>query len=211
MKRAYTVDDVLSKKFSEVPFEGEWYESCGRPERGGQTWCIWGASKMGKTTFAMMFGKMLTKYGKVTYDSIEEGFCKSVKTAYLRVKMKDVRGKFDLLDKEEIPELITRLQKRRSSPFIFIDSTQFAEMSFKDYKQLKLMFPDKTFIYMSHQKGNRPDGSVAERILRDASLSFHIEGFKAFVTSRYHDENTTGAPIIINQKLADKYHGLENI
>ena len=211
MARALTVNDVLNKKFKKLDFDGKWKDACGCPQRGGQTWFIQGGSKMGKTTFAMMFGKMLTQYGKVIYDSIEEGFCDSVKTAYRRVKMREVNGKFLLLDREEIPDLITRLNKRNPPSFVFIDSVQFAEMTFSQYKQLKWSFPDITFIYISHVKGNLPDGSVALRIYRDAALSWLVQGFKSFPTSRYSDDTTTGAPIIINQDLADKYWGLKNI
>lgn len=211
MGRAYTVDNVYDKKFTELPFEGEWYHACGNPERGGQTWFISGATKMGKTTFAMMLGKMLTKFGRVGYDSIEEGFCQSIKTAYKRVGMKDVKRKFLLYDKEEIPELIERLLKRSQPDFIFIDSIQFAEMTFNDYKQLKLLFPDKTFIYISHVEGKHPEGAVAKRIKKDAAMSFFVEGFKAIPTSRYHDKNTNREPIVINQELADQYWGLKNI
>lgn len=217
-KRAITVDDVLKKQFNELPFEGMWHEACGLPEHGGQTWMIWGGSKMGKTTFAMAFGKMLTRFGKVAYDSIEEGFCKSVRTAYKRAGMKDVKGKFLLLDKEELPELMERLRKRNPPQFIFIDSVQFAEMTFAQYKQLKLLTAPGAsskkglnIIYISHIEGRLPEGSVAKRILKDASMSFFIEGFKAIPTSRYHDETSTGDPIIINQEKADKYWGLKNI
>lgn len=214
MGRALTVENVLNAKFKELAFTGEWEQACGLPELGGNTWFIYGDSKMGKTTFAMMFGKMLTQFGKVIYDSIEEGLSKSVKMAYKRVNMKEVNGQFHLLDKEELQDnehekgLITRLQKRKSPPFIFIDSIQFAEMTFADYKRLKLMFPDKNIIYISHVKGRKPDGSVAMRIWRDASLSFYIEGFKAFPTSRYGSDQN---PLIINQELADKYWGLKNL
>lgn len=212
MGRALTVDNVLNAKFKELAFTGEWEQACGLPELGGNTWFIYGDSKMGKTTFAMMFGKMLTQFGRVVYDSIEEGLSKSVKMAYKRVDMREVNGKFLLLDKEPLQDtedetgLITRLHRRKSPHFVFIDSIQFAEMTFKDYKQLKRSFPDKNIIYISHVQGRKPDGSVAQRIFRDASMSFYVEGFRAFPTSRYGSDQKY---IEISPDLADKYWGLK--
>ena len=208
MSRAYTVDNVLQKKFIELEFEGKWEDACGKPEKGGQTWFIYGDSKMGKTSFAMQFGKMLTAFGRVAYDSIEEGFCKRIRNAYVRAELKQVKKRFLLFDREEIPELIERLQKRNSPDFVFIDSIQFAEMTFNDYKRLKWQFPNKNFIYISHVIGKKPDGAVAMKIFRDASMSFRVEGFKAFPTSRYGGNQKA---IVINQELAEAYWGLHEL
>ena len=51
-----------------------------------------------------------------------------------------------------------------------------------------MRFPDKLFIYISHIKGNDPDGTAAIAIKRDANVVFKIEGFRAFTTSRYGGE-----------------------
>lgn len=213
MSRALTVENVLDKKFPVFQFEGHWFRACGNPQRGGQTWFISGDTKMGKTTFALMLGKMLTKFGKVDYDTIEEGFCESIKTAYKRVGMEEVKGKFLLLDRVEIPELIERMQRRKSSSFYFIDSVQFAGLTLKEYLRLKWLSNElgKTIIYLSHIEGKKPQGTVAQMIKKDAALSWFIEGFTAIPTSRYHSEKTTGESIIINQDLADKYWGLKNL
>jgi hypothetical protein len=204
MGRAFSVSNVLDAKFKVLSFTGDWLKAVGCPERSG-TWFIQGDIKNGKTSFAMMLAKYLTNFGRVAYDSVEEGLCKSIQDAYVRLNIKEVAGKFILLDKEEMPELTARLEKHKSPDFIFIDTVQFMDIKFADYKKLKKAFPDKVFIYLSHMDGGKPVGATALKIHRDASLAFRVEGFKAFPIGRYGG----GEPITVCEKLANEYWGLK--
>lgn len=203
MRRAYSVNNVLSAKFDVLKFEGVWREAIGCPELTG-TWIIYGDVKNGKTSFAMQLARYLTKFERVAYNSVEEGLSLSISQAYRRNNLKDVSGRFLLLNKETVDELVTRLNQRRSPGIVVIDSAQFWELTFKDYKRLKEAFPDKLFIYVSHCTGRQPEGKVAQRIYKDANVVFRIEGFKAFPVSRYGG----GREIIINSERASAYWGL---
>ncbi|MFV0507468.1 MAG: hypothetical protein ACK5L5_12340 [Bacteroidales bacterium] len=206
MGRALSVDNVLTSKFNMLDFDGKWKDAVGTPERTG-TWFIQAPPKSGKTTLAMLISKYLTKFGKVNYNSIEEGKSKTMQDAIIRADMKDVGRSFMLLDKEELDEMQTRLDARKSAQFVVIDSIQFMELKFSDYKMLKKRYPDKIFIYISHMKGTSPDGSVANKVFRDAGVTFRLEGFVAFPTSRYGG----GKPIIVYEEGALKYWGLEQV
>ncbi|KAA6312942.1 hypothetical protein EZS27_036205, partial [termite gut metagenome] len=59
MARAYSVKNVLDSEFETLAFEGIWNEAVGLPELSG-SWIIYGTTKNGKTTFAMMLAKYLT-------------------------------------------------------------------------------------------------------------------------------------------------------
>ena len=203
MKRAFSVANVLDAKFNLLDFEGKWLEAIGRPELTG-TWFIGGYIKNGKTSLAFQLSKYLTQFERVAYNSVEEGLSATIQDVYKREKMVDVHGKFILLDKEPQAELIERLKKHKSPNIVVIDSVQFWEMKFSEYKQFKEMFPNKLFIYLSHLDGKKPAGSVAQKIWRDANVAMIIEGFKAFPTSRYGG----GKEIIINQERADAYWGI---
>ena len=87
---------------------------------------------------------------------------------------------------------------------IFIDSVQFLDMKFSQYKELKARYPQKLFVYISHVNGTQPEGQVAKRIWRDANVIFRVEGFRAFPTSRYGG----GAHIDIWKERAEAYHGV---
>lgn len=204
MKRAYSVDNVLNAKFNTLDFDGEWEEAIGSPELSG-TWIVFGDIKNGKTSFTMQLTKYLTKFERVAYNSVEEGLSLSVKSAYKRNGLKEVSGKFILLDKESVDELIERLQRRKSPNVVVVDTVQFWELSFADYKRIKASFPNKLFIYISHTEGRIPDGSVAKKIWRDANVAIRIDGFVAFPKSRYGG----GAPYVIWEEEAKKVWGLK--
>lgn len=204
MKRALSITNVFDAKFNTLDFTGEWLAAVGRPELSG-TWFIYGPPKHGKTSFAMMLAKYLTNFGRGAYDSVEEGLSLSIRMAMERVEMNEVGNRMVLLDKMEVGALRKWLRKRNSPDFVVIDSVQFAEMRFSEYKSLKEEFPGKLFIYISHVEGKQPDGQVAKRIWRDANVAFRIEGFRAFPVGRYGG----GEPITISEDLADGYWGLE--
>lgn len=206
MSRALSVDNVLNAKFNTLKFDGIWYEAIGNPELSG-SWFIKAPTKHGKTSLAMQLAKYLTKFGRVGYNSVEEGVSLSIQEAYNRVNMKEVAPKVLLLDKETVPELIVRLDKPKSPQIVFIDTVQFWDLKFSEYKELKSRYPHKLFIYISHQDGRNPDGHVAKRIWRDANVIFEVEGFKAFVTGRYG--GNPDAEIIINEERAARYWGLK--
>lgn len=202
MKRALSVNNVIDAKFRTMPFGGEWLAGIGSPELSG-SWIIYGAPKNGKTSCAMKLAKYLTRFGKVAYNSVEEGLKLSLKNAIIRANMHEVARRFKLLDQENVEEMIERLQKQKSPDIIFIDSVQFLELKFSEYKHLKELFPNKLFIYISHIEGKQPDGQVARRIWRDANVAIRVEGFKAFPVSRYGG----GDPVVISPERALEYWG----
>lgn len=73
-RNAKGVREVLNMKFEILPFEGAWYDAFGIPERRG-VWFIWGNTGNGKTSFVMQLCKELCRFGRVAYDSLEEGAC----------------------------------------------------------------------------------------------------------------------------------------
>lgn len=204
MGQALSISKVLNAKFHTLEVDGEWSAAIGQPELTG-SWMIYGAPKNGKTTFAMMLAKYLSKFVRVAYDSVEEGLSQSVQMAMERVGMKEVSGRVVLLDKEPIADLVKRLHRQKSPDVVIIDSVQFLDPSFSEYKKLKTAFPDKLFVYVSHVSGRQPEGQVAKRIWRDANVYFRIEGYRAFPVSRYGG----GGTIDIWVERAAEYWALE--
>lgn len=208
MSRAISNINVLAARFEVAEFSSEWLASFGRPELRG-TWIIWGDSGSGKTTFTLMLCKYLANFGRVAYNSLEQGLSLSLQKAWERVGMIEAGNSVILLNKEELPELRARLNKRKSPEIIVIDSLQYLDQfTWKKFKDLKRDYPDKLFIFISQvdKAGNLAD-KLAVRIRFDADIKIKVEGFKAFVTTRYEDseKGEGGADFIIWEQGAAEY------
>ena len=202
-KRAISAAALARKKFIEMPLEGNWQRLIGCPERTG-SWFVFGESGQGKTSFLMMLAKELTRFGKVAYNSLEEGARSSMQELLADVNMKAVGNRFVLLDREPIDELNQRLLKQRSSDIIIIDSVQYSFLDTRGYKRLIDAHPRKLFIFNSHAEGKRPIGRTARSIEFDADVKIHVEGFKAFCRSR-HSRGIVPAPFVIWEAGAANY------
>ena len=202
LKRAYSVDDLYKMVFKTLAFEGEWLDLIGEPELTG-CWIIKGDSGNGKTTFNLQLAKYLTNFGKVAYNTIEEGARATFQRAFKKVNMKPCKGKLIVLHKEGYEELLARLRKPKSPNIIFIDSVQYFDADKRRIKAMINEFPNKLFIFISHVEGsnNKPTGSTAKAVMYDADVKITVEGFKAFPISRYGGT----VPYVIWKEGADDY------
>lgn len=199
------MNNILNKKRNLMQFDNEWLDAFGKPELTG-AWLIWGGSGSGKTTFTMMLCKYLTKFGRVAYDSMEEGDGESIKLALVRVNMASVAHNFILLVNEPIEELKVRLRKRKAPKIVVIDSLQYSELTYKAYKELREEFNNTLFVIISHAEGREPEGKIGKKVRYDAFVKIRVDGYRAFVKSRYGG----GKPIDIWPEEAGKYHGFES-
>jgi hypothetical protein len=181
--RALSVDNLLKSKFRDIHFSGRWETLLGEPELAG-SWIVWGGSSCGKTAFALQLAKELCRFGRVVYNSLEEGKSKSFKMSVIREKMYDVSKRIVFLDKEPIPELLERLRRNKSPEIVIIDTLQYADMKLPDYISIKREFPRKLFIWISHEKGGEPDGRLAEKVRYDADVKIRVNMYRAFSVTR---------------------------
>jgi hypothetical protein len=203
INRAYSVSNVLSKKFHELDFSGEWEETLGKPDKAFSA-IIWGGSGEGKTEVAIKLAKYLTTFGKVAYDSLEQGLSSTIRDALLRNHMDTCGNSFILLDREPFDELIIRMSKPKSPDFLFIDSVQYTRINKAQYYQLKelMLKKGKGIIWISQAKGKEPKGALADDIRYDVDLKLSVEGFKLFPDGRL---NGGGEPFVIWAQKASKY------
>lgn len=202
MARALSISELYNTKHSLAEFQDEWLGAFGKPELKG-AWLIWGESGSGKTTFVAMLCKYLTRFGRVAYNSLEEGNSETLKLAFKRVKMEEVKNHIVVLDQESIEELKLRLRKPKAPKIVVIDSIQYADLTYKEYKQLKCDFPDKLFILISHAEGRQPEGRIAKKIRFDVPVKITVAGYRAFFVSRFGGGN----PITVWEEGAKNYHG----
>lgn len=202
LHRAYSPTDILRMHIPSLEFTGDWEASLGKPAKCG-VWIIWGRPGNGKTSFVMQLSKYLCRFGKVIYDSLEEGTGLSVQKSMSRHGMDEVSRSFILLDREPLEQLSGRLAKRKSPDIIIVDSLQYSGLTYTSYKRLKEDFPNKLFIFVSHAEGARPAGRVGRSVEYDADIKILVEGFRASCKSRFMDK--PGVPYTIWEEGAVKY------
>jgi hypothetical protein len=203
INRAYSVSNVLSKKFNPLDFSGEWEETLGKPDKAFSA-IIWGGTTNGKTEAAMKLAKYLTNFGKVAYDSLEQGLSSTIQKALIRNHMETCGNSFMLLDREPFDDLIIRMSKPKAPDFLFVDSVQYTRINKAQYYQLKelMLKKGKGIIWISQAKGSLPKGALADDIMFDVELKLWVEGFKLFPDGRL---NGGGEPFVIWAQRAARY------
>jgi len=177
IKKAISVTNLLRYNPRTMDFKGKWYDSFGRPGLGG-CWIIWGASGNGKTRFALQLAKYLTNFGRVVYDSLEEGLSLSFKRAVIESGMVSTKNRFTMLDKEPVEELEKRLKTRRSADIVIIDSLQYSGLNKDTAKKLVDSYRNKLFVFISHAEGANPSGRTAKSVRFHADVKLRVEGFR---------------------------------
>ncbi|MDM1073815.1 hypothetical protein HX001_15100 [Empedobacter brevis] len=203
IKRAYSISNITTKKFSPLKFENEFFDSLGNPDKAFSA-IIWGNSSNGKTSFAIQLAKYLTKFGTVAYNSLEEGLSHTMQMTIERTFMEDCENSFILLDREPFDQMVERMNKHKSPQFLIIDSVQYTRINKNQYYKLKELMQDKGkgIIWVSQAKGKEPKGALADDIRYDVDLKLWIEGYKMFPSGRL---NGGGKPYTIWAEKAAKY------
>ena len=207
MARAYSNANIRSARFKVADFGGAWRDSIGMPVLRG-TWLIYGGSGSGKTSFCLQLAKYLSQFGRVLYNSLEQGLSPTMQSAWIAGGMEEAGRRVKLLDREGYDELFERLAKRQSPEIIIIDSINYLRgLRLSDYQLLSQRYRKKLFIVVAHEKGGEPKGALAQAIRYDADVKIRVEGYRAMVTSRYATSEVGGQDYIIWDKGAEGYWG----
>lgn len=185
-----SIRNIEDAKFRYIHFDGEWYQAFGTPERSG-CWIIYGKSGQGKTHFSLLLARKLDELGmRVLFISLEMGALHhdfqaelalaGIHSATSRIQVSE--------DCENIKDLESEINKQRSADVVFIDSVQYFEKQCKvkaeDVIDIRMRYPKKMFVFVSHVDGKEVEGKMAYDVKRDAFRRICIEGFKASHISR---------------------------
>lgn len=167
----------------------EWLKAIGEAE-DTFTAIVWGNSGNGKTSFVMQLLKMLSPLGYILYVGYEEGHGASFKKAVERSGLQG--ASMGVLDGADYDEIVRRIKRKRGPKIVVFDSWQYSGLSYEQYKALKEAFvfgkkPNrrKILIFISHADGRQPNGTSAKRLMYDANIKVHVEGFIARIVSRF--------------------------
>lgn len=200
MARTLSAKQVLTIKFDTVRLGGGWDECVGEIEITG-IWFIWGNSGNGKTSAVVSLCKELSAFGKVLYNSREEGVSLTMQNTLRRYGMGELGSRFQLANMS-LQELDEKISQQRSPKFIVLDSFQFMGLSYKEFRAFCEKHKNKLLIFVSRTRGRQPEGRAAISAMYDASCKIWVEGYKAFSKGRF--VGTTGE-ITIWDEGAKKY------
>ncbi len=185
LKKATGVSDFMAMKFDDYPFADQWADAFGQPEKNFKM-IIYGPEKNGKTDFCLKLCKYLAQWGKVYYNSHEEGKSKTLKDAFIRNTMQDVAGRVMLLHKEPFTDLMQRLAMKGSPRFLVIDSLDYMEITEKQYKTLVSTFPRKSIIMLSWEDTKqKPLRDASKKIAKRVDIVAYVKGGIVYPTSRF--------------------------
>ena len=184
LNRALSVSDVYMLERATYRLSERWHEAFGEIDRTG-VWLIWGKSGSGKTSFVLELCKELARFGRVAYDSLEEGDSLTMKNAFIRAGMMDVARRVVLLNRESMADLHERLSRPKSPDSVVIDSFQYTRMRYAEYQRFKEAHADKLIIFVSHATGDKPKGQAADAVMYDATQKILVKGYVAISKGRF--------------------------
>lgn len=191
---------VVNSKRIIYDFDGLFKDSFGNPERMAK-WFITGPSFSGKSSFLFILSEYLCRFGKVYYNSLEEGNSQTVSDKIVRHGLDKQMGKFYLLPKVSANDFKEKMLKKRSASFGIIDSVQHAEINRRTYLDITdaLCIPrrGKSLLFVNHWVKN----DLTKFIKHDCDIKIEVIGFVANVESRYGGNK----PFIIWEEGAKRY------
>lgn len=186
MARTLSAKQVLTIKFDTVRLGGGWDECVGEIETTG-VWFIWGNSGNGKTSAVVSLCRELSNFGKVLYNSREEGVSLTMQNTLRRYGMGELGGRFQL-SSMALDELDERLSQKRAPRFVVVDSFQFMGITYREFRAFCERHRNKLLIFVSRTRGRQPEGRAAVSAMYDASCKIWVEGYKAFSKGRFIGE-----------------------
>ena len=186
--KTWSLRTMENRRREYIPFEGEWYQAFGRPEKAG-CWIIYGKSGQGKTSFAMQLARELDELGmSVLFLSLEMGGSADFIEGLHEAGIRSAVSRIAFSDGCTVDELDEYLSRQRSPDAVFIDSVQYfvsqCGATSESIIRLRRKHPSKVFVFISHVDGREVEGKAAYDVKRDSFKRIYVDGFKATYTGR---------------------------
>lgn len=182
-----SANKLKEKKFVTLDFTEIWLDLFGLPERNFKL-LITGEAKSGKSTLMLRFADYLaTNFGKVMYNSHEEGHSKTFQD---RLKSNNISSdRLFIGHKITFEQMMDESFKRKYYHTIFIDSLQYMSLTYSQYKQLTAKYKNKSFCFISQVNG-RGKAKGGTDLLHAVDIKIHTKKGYARVQSRFTEEKT---------------------
>lgn len=205
--RSISIRNLYDKKYKTFKLEGLWAGVMGEPTRNG-IWIIYGNDKNGKTSFALRIANLLSQFEKVLYISAEEGTDKEFQNAAKRAGIAVNNKQINVAEYLTVEEIKDKIRHKKGANVVIIDNTTIYAEDFKGgvLKDLKNEFPNKLFIYLSHEDAGEPSNALGKLAKRLAKIIIHVQGLTADISGR-----CPGGTIAIDEQTAQLMWGVDVI
>lgn len=186
-RRALSIQNLIDYTPKTLGFTGRWLDAMGDPEPYG-SWIIWGASGNGKTRFAVQLVKYLMSFEglRIAYNGLEEGMNETYRRAIIDTGLQmEKQSRYVFWDGFDYEDMMERLKRKRSPNVVVIDSLQYLNITYDQYKELVRKYPKKLFIWISHESGTEPKGGTAQSIKYNSNIKIRVHNYYATIISRY--------------------------
>ena len=186
-RRALSIQNLIDYTPKTLGFTGRWLDAMGDPEPYG-SWIIWGASGNGKTRFAVQLVKYLMSFEglRIAYNGLEEGMSETYRRAIIDTGLQmEKQSRYVFWDGFDYEDMMERLKRKRSPNVVVIDSLQYLNITYDQYKELVRKYPKKLFIWISHESGTEPKGGTAQSIKYNSNIKIRVHNYYATILSRY--------------------------
>lgn len=186
-RRALSIQNLIDYTPKTLGFTGRWLDAMGDPEPYG-SWIIWGASGNGKTRFAVQLVKYLMSFDglRIAYNGLEEGMSETYRRAIIDTGLQmEKQSRYVFWDGFDYEDMMERLKRKRSPNVVVIDSLQYLNITYDQYKELVRKYPKKLFIWISHESGTEPKGGTAQSIKYNSNIKIRVHNYYATIISRY--------------------------
>lgn len=185
LKPSISIHQLIDTEFKEYLVDEKWEQIIGIPEQNFRM-LIWGPSGSGKTTFGLMLAKYFAiNFGKVYYNSSEQGKSSALKKAAIRLSLGEIpAGRMKIGNRDTFDDFVEKI-KRTHPRFIFIDSLQYFNLTEAQYKLLIKLFPTRAFIIISWEKSGEPKGEYAKSIRYMVDIKCYVNKGVAECESRF--------------------------
>lgn len=203
----YGVKQIENWKFDKVDLPDQWKEHLGDLSENFRM-LIQGPPGHGKTEYVIMLSKMLAiNYGKVHFNSVEQGKSNSFHTAFMRNEMHEMASGIWMLGDKKLRTFdpyFKKMQKGNSGKILIIDSLDYMKLTFDQFMELDQRFPKKTIIIVCWSE---PMDTAAKKIKYRCDIKVEIKDYRAIVRSRFGGNK----PFIIWKEgfLASKHKGVK--
>lgn len=186
-RRALSIQNLIDYTPKTLGFTGRWLDAMGDPEPYG-SWIIWGASGNGKTRFAVQLVKYLMSFEglRIAYNGLEEGMSETYRRAIIDTGLQmEKQSRYVFWDGFDYEDMMERLKRKRSPNVVVIDSLQYLNITYDQYKELVRKYHKKLFIWISHESGTEPKGGTAQSIKYNSNIKIRVHNYYATIISRY--------------------------